>query len=370
MGVTNRLVFDPAAVSSSSSVGAYIRAGTDGDLIGSETLNSLEWLRVTGPIIDSAGNEVGVTSNALDVNIASGSLSTAYAHAEDAAFTNADEGVHNLSVRQDTLATSTSADGDYASMKSNAKGEIYIIDTDANALLTTIDADTGAIATDIAAIEVDIAAIEAEQLAQGTTLDSILVDTSALVVDLAAIEVDIAAIETELLAQGTSLDTIAGDTTSIDGVLTGLSKAEDSAHVSGDTGIMSLAVRNDAGTVLAGTDGDYVPLTTNASGELRVVTAVDIDDDLANTAIENTATAVSLVAVPVVSSALANRKWMYLANEGNKSLFFGKSGVTVATGFPLHPGQQAEFRIGPAVVAQIIGENGSSAEDLRVMELS
>jgi len=50
---------------------------------------------------------------------------------------------------------------------------------------------------------------------------------------------------------------------------TNLGKAEDSLHSSGDVGVMSLAVRNDAGTPLAG-DGDYIPLTTDSTGALRV----------------------------------------------------------------------------------------------------
>jgi hypothetical protein len=45
--------------------------------------------------------------------------------------------------------------------------------------------------------------------------------------------------------------------------------AEDSAHASGDIGAFTLAVRNDAGTPLAA-DGDYIPFTTDASGNLRV----------------------------------------------------------------------------------------------------
>ncbi len=341
MGVTNRLVFDPTdadSIAASSSIGSYTRAGTDGELIDS-------------------------TSNALHVHVASGSFSTDYSYAEDSAFTEADSGVHNMSVRQDSLATSTSADGDYASMKSNAKGEIYTIDSDGNALLTTIDADTGAILTDTNAMVVDLAAIEVEQLAQGTTLDSILTDTNAMVVDLAAIEV-------EQLAQGVTLDALLVDTTSIDGTLTGLSKAEDAAHASGDQGIMGLAVANHTEGALHSADGDYSALQVDSSGRLRVVTAVDIDDDLGDIAIQNTATAVSTSAVNVVASALAGRKWLYLANEGNKSLYFGKTGVTTVNGFPMHPGQQSEFRVGPAVAPQMIGGTGASSEDLRVMEIS
>ena len=51
---------------------------------------------------------------------------------------------------------------------------------------------------------------------------------------------------------------------------TNLGKAEDAAHTTGDTGVMTLAVRNDSGSALAGTDGDYIPLSTDSAGALRV----------------------------------------------------------------------------------------------------
>lgn len=50
-----------------------------------------------------------------------------------------------------------------------------------------------------------------------------------------------------------------------------LGKAEDAAHTTGDVGVMALAVRNDGGSVLCNADGDYLPLTTDATGALRVV---------------------------------------------------------------------------------------------------
>jgi len=49
-----------------------------------------------------------------------------------------------------------------------------------------------------------------------------------------------------------------------------LGKAEDAAHASGDTGVMMLAVRKDTAAALATTDGDYIPLTTDATGYLYV----------------------------------------------------------------------------------------------------
>ena len=49
----------------------------------------------------------------------------------------------------------------------------------------------------------------------------------------------------------------------------GIEKAEDSAHSTGDEGMMVLAVRRDADTSLVDTDGDYAPLQVNAGGQLK-----------------------------------------------------------------------------------------------------
>lgn len=50
---------------------------------------------------------------------------------------------------------------------------------------------------------------------------------------------------------------------------TALGKAEDAAHASGDTGVMSLCVRQDTAAALAGTNGDYIPCATDANGRLH-----------------------------------------------------------------------------------------------------
>lgn len=175
---------------------------------------------------------------------------------EDAAHASGDAGLHVLAVRQDTLVSSTSADGDYASFKVTDVGELYVHDVDANATLVTID-------TSLNNIETDIAAIETELLDQGLSLDSI--DTS-----LNNIETDVAAIETELLDQGTTLDTISTEIQS-------LTHAEDVSHVSGDVGIMSLAVRNDADASLVSADGDYAPLQVDSIGRLKITGQVEVD---------------------------------------------------------------------------------------------
>lgn len=58
---------------------------------------------------------------------------------------------------------------------------------------------------------------------------------------------------------------------------TNLGKADDVAHTTGDVGVMALAVRNDSGAVLAGTTGDYVPIATDANGNVRATTIPNID---------------------------------------------------------------------------------------------
>lgn len=50
-----------------------------------------------------------------------------------------------------------------------------------------------------------------------------------------------------------------------------LGKAQDAAHTSGDVGVMALAVHQSSAPSSL-TDGDYVPLSINAAGELRVTT--------------------------------------------------------------------------------------------------
>jgi hypothetical protein len=83
--------------------------------------------------------------------------------------------------------------------------------------------------------------------------------------------------------ESSSLITAGGSSVAVTSLIPGtgaanLGKAEDAAHTSGDTGVMALAVRNDAGTALAGTTGDYIPLTTDDLGSLRVNAGAMTDD--------------------------------------------------------------------------------------------
>lgn len=52
---------------------------------------------------------------------------------------------------------------------------------------------------------------------------------------------------------------------------TSLGKAEDAAHTTGDTGVFSLAVRNDADAVVTSTDGDYSQISVDSAGRVKGV---------------------------------------------------------------------------------------------------
>jgi hypothetical protein len=296
--LTSSLVFDPTEAAASSNVGAYVRAGSDGDLIASQTIAAEEWLNAAAALFDGSGNAISSTGGALDVNFASGSVALASEYDEDAAHTSGDKGQFGLGIRVDSLAAVPASvlagtEGDYQGFIMAASGGLFV---EGNGF--------------------DIRA-----LSSGT--DSVAITDGGGSITVDAVDLDIR-------------DLTAGSDSVASWVHDGSGNA-----ISSTAGALDINI---------------------ASG--------DIDDDLADTAILSSATAVSTTAVNVVTSALANRKHMYLANLGNKALYFGQSGVTVANGYPLFPREKLAARIGASVAPQIIGDAGASSEDLRVMELS
>jgi len=272
--VTNRLVFDPTdagSIAASSTIGAYLLAGTDGEQLDS-------------------------TSGSLHVNI-----------------TNSDFDIRDLTHVSDSIRL-----GDGTDLTTVTQvGSDYGLD------VNLINSSIAVTATDL-----DIRDLSASQdnvaISDGTDTLGVNADGSINVV-----------------ATASDLD------------IRDLTHASDSIRVGDGTDLVTVTqVGSDYGL------------------DVNVLNDIDIDDDLANTAIENTATAVSTTAVNVVASALSDRKWMALANEGNRPLYFGKTGVTIVNGFPLHMGMQQVWRIGPSITPQVIGAAGSASEDLRVMELS
>jgi hypothetical protein len=102
-------------------------------------------------------------NNIGDVDVASvvpGTAATNLGKAEDAAHTTGDTGVAILGVRRDTAASGADTDGDYATLNLDATGRLWAHDPIAEALLTTIDADTGGILTAVQTLDNAISGTE------------------------------------------------------------------------------------------------------------------------------------------------------------------------------------------------------------------
>lgn len=141
----NKLVFDPADVSNSDFVGSYVLS-SDGTKITSTNVSGKDGLDVnvinaslvvTATDLDirnlSAAQDNVAISDGVDtlaIN-ADGSINVqaTFDYAEDSVASSGDVGAYVLSVRQDTLASSTSASGDYQSFKTDALGRLWMNDT-------------------------------------------------------------------------------------------------------------------------------------------------------------------------------------------------------------------------------------------------
>jgi hypothetical protein len=121
-------------------------------------------------------------------------------------------------------------------------------------------------------------AIDTGTIAEGASIAAYVTDaagaliTSTLVGGDQSLDVNITQ---SVLPTGAATETTLA---SILSELQGYTYAEDSAHSSGDIGIMGLAVRNDAGTSLVSADGDYSPLSVDATGALRIVGSIVVNE--------------------------------------------------------------------------------------------
>lgn len=120
-------------------------------------------------------------------------------------------------------------------------------------------------------------------------------------------------------------------------------------------------------------DGAGTALTsTLVSGkqalDVNIANATSLDDALATTAITAEAEAVATTEAALIATPLANRKYVFAYNNGNKIVYIGATGVTTAAGFPLFPGSILEMRLGAAVAPHAISQSGT--QDVRVLQLS
>lgn len=377
----DRLIFDPADLAESDNLGAYVRAGSDGDLVSSTNVGGKEGLDVnvintsivvsatdldirdlvytqdsvtayqgTSPwVVGDGGGSLTVDATDLDIRDlthvsdsvkvgdgtdflainADGSINTVPAgtYLEDTAHVSGDRGGFMLAVRNDAETSLVSADGDYAPLQVSSTGRLKV------------DADLS--------------------------------------------------------------------------VTNSFEKAEDSAHASGDIGAYMLGVRQDTLASSTSADGDYGSIKTNDRGATWTVPVGTVADDAVDTenpvkigsrAVSGALTAVSatgdranvisdlyrrvfindspnisvasaavavdnVAEVALPTSALAGRRRMMIQNLGANDIYVGPTGLTTASGMRVAKGSTLALEIGQNVSLYAISGN-ASASDVRVFELA
>lgn len=141
---------------------------------------------------------------------------------------------------------------------------------------------------------------------------------------------------------------------------------EDSAAVSGDAGLFSLAVRRNAGGSQVSADGDYAEFQVSGTGELRAM-------NVQNTAVLQTKVTLATggTAQKCPATPLANRKKLWVQNISDKPMFFGASTVTssgATRGYEIDNGGSETFDLGHSV--DLWGICATSSKDLVVLEFS
>jgi hypothetical protein len=82
----------------------------------------------------------------------------------------------------------------------------------------------------------------------------------------------------------------------------------------------------------------------------------------------SSAVTVGITAVPLPATALADRKALYVHNNGAVPIYIGGSGVTTSTGIPLLPGTGQGFDFAKPCVLYAI--SGTAGQNVRVLEAS
>lgn len=174
-------------------------------------------------------------------------------YTEDAAAAANPVGNALLMVREDARAGSlTTTDGDNVALRGNNKGEAYVKTTDSDALLTTIDADTGNISTKIDTLAGAVAGSEVQ--VDVLTMPTVTVNAHAVTNAGTFVTQENGA----LLTAAQLID----DTVATLGTTT-YTEAATKGNIIG-------AVRRDADTTLVDTTNEVSPLQVDANGRLKV----------------------------------------------------------------------------------------------------
>lgn len=230
--------------------GLVVNLGTNNDVT---VTGAVDLGATDNAVLDAIAASTAAIETAVEgtLTVTGGGGGTEYT--EDAAAAANPVGNALILVREDGRAGSlTTTDGDNVALRGNNKGEAYVKTTDSDALLTTIDADTGNISTKIDTIAGAVSGTEVQ--VDVLTMPTVTVNAHAV----------------------TNAGTFA---TQVDGAaLTSLQLADDVVATLGTTtyteastkGTTIGAVRRDADTTLVDTTNEIGPLQMDANGRLKV----------------------------------------------------------------------------------------------------
>lgn len=379
MSVTQRLVFDVTdsdSILSSSNVGSWTRAGTDGALIDSKAIGGTEWLQVAAALY-AGTTALTQTGGALNVSIASGSLAVDLNGVYDVGTNPTPDNVGIIahtrpSGSDDTTQTLRLTGG--AAVGGPLTGDdmsaldvlsvIYGYNQDTGGLVRIgSNADNGG--------DRLWTSLNGKYDAQNTKPST----TGMLLRDRGASPDETTQEQPITGADNTADALVAADIHSMDTAAFGyvfngttwdrLRGTSGAVNVSDGGGSLTVdAVNLDIRDLVFATDKVDV---SGSSVSITGTTTVS-DAALANTAISNAAVSIGTTAASAYASILSNRKYAFLYNNGNHAVYLGTTGVTTANGFPAFPGMGYEFRAGAAIDIKAISTN--AAQDVRVLQLS
>jgi len=320
----DRIVFDVANASESDNIGAFVR-GSGGAVIESQVIAGSDWLQVVAALHDGAGNAISSTGGALNVNVTS-----AIAVALDGVYSGGNTDPDNAGLIAHVRAAAPGdpeqtfrSTGGAASADDVVAANVHGLDVNSFGMLydgTNWDRMRGT-----------SGAIHINDGGNSITVDGTVSISGNVTVD-----------------QGTSPWVIGdgGGSITVDAV--GL-------H------IRALAFAIDSVTAHQG--GSWTVTANAGTGTFTVSDAA-----LANTALAHAASSTTSTAAQIPTSNLSARKYLFVQNLGNRSIFLGGASVTTANGLRLSPGSVLEARIGAAVNLFSVTDSGS--QDTRTLELS
>ncbi len=285
--------------------------------------------RVGANLIGADGTVLGNVSDALKVNIASGSITVS---------------ATDLDIRDLVFATDkVDVSGSEVSLDATTLAALENITVSA----TNLDIRDLAFATDKVDVSGSSVSISGSVTVTATDLD---------VRDLTHVSDSIK------IGDGTDFLAINADG-SINvvadlSVTNSFEKAEDAAHASGDIGAYMLGVIQ-AVPASSAADGDYGSIKTDALGRAWV-------NDAPNVAQSGAVLTVGTSEVAITS--LANRRKLIIQNTSDKDVYLGPTGVTTVNGIRIAKGATYDEIVGPNLAMFLIC--GTAGQDVRVHQRS